>query len=76
MNRYENSMLTFYTDKILSDKNGRPLPDARSLLAGRKLAVALEQKNVRRKNEKRPALALAQGSRKRRNELRLALALL
>ena len=77
MNPYSDWMKAFFANRMMNDKNGRPLPDPRLLLAKRKLAVALEQKGAQRsKNERRLALSLKEGSgQRKRNELRLALAL-
>jgi hypothetical protein len=61
MNPDRDWMMTFYKNRMMNDKSGRPLPDARVLLARRKLVVALEQGGKQSRNERRLALALEQG---------------
>ena len=74
MNPYKDWMMNFYRNRMMNDKNGRFVPDARSLIAKKKLTV---EQGRRQENEKRLALALGQrGGQRRRNERRLALALL
>lgn len=76
MNPYSDSMMVFYRNKIMNDKDTKPLPDARSLLAKRKQILA-QQRN--QGNEKKPTQKRStskQGAtQRRRNEIRLALLL-
>lgn len=75
MNSYKDWMMTFYQNRMMNYKNGKPLPDGRSLLAKRKLAVAQQKGEQTRKNERRLAVALKGSPQRKINELRLALAL-
>ena len=43
MNHYRDWMMAFYQDRIMNGKNAGPLPDAHSLVARRKLVLALDQ---------------------------------
>jgi|APThiThiocy_cv2_1041547.scaffolds.fasta_scaffold10387_6 hypothetical protein len=70
MNHYNHWMMTFYRNRIMNGKSGRPIPNTRSLIAKQKLA--LEQGSRRKRNERKLALAVGQS----RNERKLWLALL
>lgn len=42
MNPYKDWMMALYKKRMMNDKNGRSVPDARLLIARKRLALALD----------------------------------